>query len=143
MYNDGQILEKKDFIPSSAAPIYTVTTELPERSQSEDMIEEVGLAIYSNLPCVRDPLDAFDQMVELARSLENRFPMVLVDEMRRPVSTRDTSIIRKQIAEFVDDMHYCGIDPGGQTAVRLFGEAAGLPTDIEIPKSFLMNPNAA
>ncbi len=142
MHDDGKIFEKPDILPQSPAPLYTLTTELPQSDVDEDSADEVGLALYSNLPCVRDPIDAFDQMVDLARNLENRFPLVLVDESREKVSTKDIEVIRTHILRFVDDLQFCGIEPGGETALRLFGEPVNLSYNTEIPETVHLNPNA-
>lgn len=121
MRDDGQIFEKPDLSPHNSIPAFTLTTVLPEQQGDADT-EGVGLALYSDLACVRDPLDTFDQMVNLAKGLEDRFPLVLVDETRKKITTRDVAVIRTHIMKFVEDMQFCGIEPGGEKALRLFGE---------------------
>ncbi len=116
---DG-LFEKMDLLPTSSLPLYTMTTDLPANPDGDESDEEIGLALYSNLPCVRDPMDAFDQMVSLARNLESRFAWVLVGEDRQRILPAEIDVIRKHIQTFVDDMNYCEIVPGGETAIRLF-----------------------
>ncbi len=142
MRDEGQIFEKPDLFPQNQnnVPIYTLTTILPEQPGITDT-EEVGLALCSDLPCVRDPLDAFDQMVDLAKSLEDRFPLTLVDEARRKVTTRDIEIIRTHIMRFVDDMEFCGIEPGGDKAIRLFGDSLVQQFDREVSQLAHLDPN--
>ena len=141
MRDDGRIFDKPDILPQSLAPMFTLTTVLPERQGAVDA-DEVGLALYSNLPCVRDPLEAFDQMVDLARSLENRFPLMLVDEARNSVTTRDIGVIRSHILSFADDMNFCGIEPGGETALRLFGEPAPHQLKTDFPELAQLHTNS-
>ena len=115
-----EVFDKMDKMPLSFAPIFTLTTNLPPRPDGTESDEETGLALTCNLPCVRDPLEAFDQMVDLARKLESRFPLELVDEERLRVSPKEIQMIRLHLRNFSDDMQYCGITPGSETAIRLF-----------------------
>lgn len=126
-----EVFDKMDRIPMSFAPIFTLRTNLPPRPDGTESDEETGLALTCNLPCVRDPLEAFDQMVDLARKLESRFPMELVDEERLRVSPNEIKMIRLHLRNFSDDMQYCGIAPGSETAMRLFYQPTVDETDSE------------
>ena len=126
-----EVFEKMDKMPLSFAPVYTLTTNLPPRPDGTESDQEAGLALTCNLPCVRDPLEAFDQMVDLARKLESRFPLELVDEERLKVSTKEIQMIRLHLRNFADDMQFCGITPGSETAMRLFYQPTVEETDSE------------
>ena len=126
-----EVFDKMDKMPLSFAPVFTLTTNLPPRPDGTELDEEVGLALTCNLPCVRDPLEAFDQMVDLARNLESRFPLELVDEERLKVSPKEIQMIRLHLRNFSDDMQYCGITPGSETAIRLFYQPTVEETDTE------------
>lgn len=125
------VFDKMDKMPLSFAPVFTLTTNLPPRPDGTDSDEETGLALTCNLPCVRDPLEAFDQMVDLARNLESRFPLELVDEERLRVSPKEIQMIRLHLRNFSDDMQYCGITPGSETAMRLFYQPIVEETDSD------------
>ena len=123
MLYDGRVFEKQDQISPNSAPYFTLTRiESDQDHEDGEHDEKGGLVLFCDLPCVSDPLDAFDQMVDFAWTLANRFPLTLVDELRQRVSARDIQTIRTHIESFVDDMSYCHITPGGEVAMRLFDE---------------------
>lgn len=120
---NSQVFEKLDLMSPNSAPFFTLTKlENGQNGENGERSENCGLVLFSDLPCVADPLNAFDQMVDFAWTLENRFPLTVVDEKRQKISSKDIQTIRTHIERFVDDMHYCHIVPGGYLARRLFDE---------------------
>ncbi len=120
VWRSDEEFEKIDPRSTTAVPMYVLTTVIPPPANTDHVVEETGLALYCNLPCVREPLVAFDQMVEFAHQLESRFPLTLVDEERNRIFSGEIQLIRSQLQDFIDDMEYCNIVPGSNTALRLF-----------------------
>lgn len=134
MLEAGRIFEKPDPVSSGSAPLFTlIKMESDEDGADSAQSDSGDLMLVSDLPCVSDPLDSFDQMVDFAWTLANRFPLTLVDERYQKVSAKDIQTIRSHIERFVDDMDYCRIAPGGDVAMRLFDESKSYPRKTDEP----------
>ncbi len=129
--DDGRAFDKLDILPQSTTPLYSMTKLDNEQFQHAHDPQDYGLVLSSDLPCVRDPIDSFDQMIKLAKELTNRLPLTLMDEQRHEISDSEVRLIRTHIEYFVDDMHYLGIDPGGEVALRLFDHKETQQTETE------------
>lgn len=79
-----------------------------------------GVAVFMNVPCVHEPVHAFDKMVDAARSLARHLDGELLDHERRYLTDQGLAVIRAQIDRIAKGMEAEGIAPGTQTARRLF-----------------------
>lgn len=79
-----------------------------------------GISFQLDVPRVADCLDAFNQMVSLARQIEVLLDGHLVDDNHRPLSNADIEKIRQQLNAIQIQMAERGVIPGSVTALRLF-----------------------
>ena len=79
-----------------------------------------GLTIFMNVPCVANPLLAFEKMLDAAKSLCRMLVGELRDQQQRPLSEPGLEAIRAQIESLAGEMRAQGIAPGGAAALRLF-----------------------
>ncbi len=85
-----------------------------------ESLETRGLTLFLNIPCTYDPPKAFDEMVESGKQLSRKLGGELMDPDRHPLDDAALSRIRSEIKTIAADMEQEGIEPGGETALRLF-----------------------
>ena len=78
------------------------------------------MILFSNLACVTNPRLAFDTMFDIAKDLEDRLAVRLIDQNHNVVNMHSISLIRSKIDEFIGHMAEYGITPGSEVALRLF-----------------------
>lgn len=91
-----------------------------------DRFETSGLTLFMSVPCAFQPGVAFDRMVATARAIAETLGGHLQDQNRRPLTDKGIAVIHHQIEEIEEKMRAFGIPPGGETALKLFNEAAAL-----------------
>jgi cell division protein ZipA len=79
-----------------------------------------GLTLFMNVPRTANPPQAFEKMLDVAKSLCRMLGGELRDQQQRPLSEPGLEIIHAQIARLASDMRAQGIAPGGAAALRLF-----------------------
>lgn len=79
-----------------------------------------GLTLFMNVPCAANPPQAFEKMVDAAKSLCRMLGGELRDQQQRPLSEPGLETIRAQIARLAGEMRAQGIAPGSAAALRLF-----------------------
>ncbi|MDE0309541.1 MAG: hypothetical protein OXI60_06885 [Acidiferrobacterales bacterium] len=111
----------------SESDLFPLFSIVPVNESNTELAEELGqdpdmrtMILFSNLACVPDPRRAFDTMYDLAKELEDRLVVKLVDQNHQPIDYYSISQIRTKIDEFVERMNSHGIPPGGDSAIRLF-----------------------
>ncbi len=109
---------------SESFPIFSI---VPMNDANVLLAEELGqdpdmrtMILFSNLACVPHPRLAFDTMFDVAKDLEDRLAVKLIDQNHRPVNLHSISRIRSKIDEFGKLMKGYRITPGGEVAMRLF-----------------------
>jgi hypothetical protein len=85
-----------------------------------DAVSARGLTLFMNVPRIREPVRAFDQMVSAGRLIGDVLGAQLVDQNRQPLPDRAIDEIRRQIAAMAKAMAEGGVRPGGDVALRLF-----------------------
>ncbi|NLR74603.1 cell division protein ZipA C-terminal FtsZ-binding domain-containing protein [Leeia aquatica] len=79
-----------------------------------------GITLLFDVPRVADGLNVFAQMSDLAFELSGQLNGKLVDDNRKPLSDHGIASIRQQLRAIYGTMNLKGIEPGSQTALRLF-----------------------
>lgn len=79
-----------------------------------------GLTLFMNVPRAANPPQAFEKMVDAAKSLCRMLGGELRDTQQRPLSEPALEAIRAQIARLAGEMRGQGIAPGSAAALRLF-----------------------
>lgn len=78
------------------------------------------LVIYMNVPATELPLEVFDQMVEDAMNMATWLDGKLVDRKGKVLTEKALSVLKKQIADIIDEMNEEGLEPGDELSVKLF-----------------------
>ena len=109
---------------SESFPLFSI---VPMNDANVLLAEELGqdpdmraMILFSNLACVPNPRLAFDTMFDVAKDLEDRLAVKLIDQNHKLVNLHSISRIRSKIDEFVALMERYRITPGGDVAMRLF-----------------------
>ncbi len=79
-----------------------------------------GLTLFMNVPRAANPPQAFEKMMDAAKSLCRMLGGELRDQQQRPLSEAGLATIRAQIAHLAGEMRVQGIAPGSAAALRLF-----------------------
>ncbi|MBI3896836.1 MAG: cell division protein ZipA C-terminal FtsZ-binding domain-containing protein [Gammaproteobacteria bacterium] len=85
-----------------------------------DSFRTPGLTLFMSVPSVAEPTEAFDHMVDTARSVARFLDGQLLDQDRRPLTDKGITAIRAQIHGIDVKMRAFGIAPGSEAALRLF-----------------------
>lgn len=87
-----------------------------------DRFETRGLALFMSVPCAHHPVQVFEKMMATALGLCEALGGRLQDQDGRPLTARGIALIRGQIEAIESAMRDFGVTPGGETALRLFGD---------------------
>lgn len=79
-----------------------------------------GLTFALDLPQVRDPGEALDEMVRVASEFAHALGGQLVDDNRQPLSEAGLASIRRTLEHVVQEMQARGVPAGSPLARRLF-----------------------
>lgn len=79
-----------------------------------------GITFALDLPQLADPPEAFDDMVQVARSFAASLAGQLVDDKRRPLSDGGIASIRRTVEQIAGEMEAHGVPAGSTLARRLF-----------------------
>ena len=79
-----------------------------------------GLTFALDLPQVREPRAAFDDMVGVAETFAAKLGGQLVDDNRKPLSDAGLASIRRTVEKVAQDMEAHGVPAGSALARRLF-----------------------
>lgn len=79
-----------------------------------------GISFQLDIPRVKNSLEVFNQMVLLARQMENSLSANLVDDKQRPLGDTQIEIIRQHLKKIHAKLVARGIVPGSASALRLF-----------------------
>ncbi|OGI43338.1 MAG: hypothetical protein A2150_06765 [Candidatus Muproteobacteria bacterium RBG_16_64_11] len=79
-----------------------------------------GLTLFMSVPHAANPEQAFDRMIDVAKTLCRLLGGELRDQQQRPLSDQGLQAIRTQIARLAGEMREQGIAPGSSAAMRLF-----------------------
>lgn len=93
---------------------------VPFRAETLSQMSTDGLTLELDLPRVTDGLDAFRQMVQLARTFATTLGGVMVDDNRVALTDAGLEKIRLEIARLQALMEARRIPAGGDLALRLF-----------------------
>jgi FtsZ-interacting cell division protein ZipA len=93
---------------------------VPFRAETLSQMSTDGLTLELDLPRVTDGLDAFRQMVQLARTFATTLGGVMVDDNRVALTDAGLEKIRQEIARLQALMQARRIPAGGELALRLF-----------------------
>jgi len=89
-----------------------------------DQFVTPGLTLFMSVPTVPHPAAVFDKMADAAAELAEATGGRLLDQDRRPLNDKGIAVIRRQIEEIEEKMISFGIEPGSESARRLFGAGA-------------------
>jgi len=79
-----------------------------------------GVTLSIDVPRVADGTQAFDRLMDVARTMMSALGAQLVDDQRAPLSDEVLATIRAKIGEFQQKMAAQNIPAGGQRALRLY-----------------------
>jgi FtsZ-interacting cell division protein ZipA len=85
-----------------------------------DRFTTKGITLFMQVPCVADPLDVFDEMIEVGVTVAGKLGGRLVDQERKPLTEGGIEAIRSQIRAIAQTMRTRGVDAGSEAALRLF-----------------------
>jgi len=90
------------------------------RPEELDTLRTGGVTLFMNVPCTREPVQAFRQMAESAQRLCDQLDGQLQDSQHKPLSAEQLKGISRVIEKSVAGMSKAGIEPGSPLALRLF-----------------------
>ena len=90
----------------------------PVIKQSPFRIHDI--VIYLNVPTVKNPSEAFNNMADESRKLATWLDGKLVDKHHRNMTTKGISTLKNQVVEIEQNMQDDGITPGGALSHKLF-----------------------
>lgn len=118
------IYDRYDTRISQSVPLFSIVPTDDENTVlAKELWKDADLRtmiLFSNLACVRDPLYAFDTMFDVAKELEDRLAVRMIDQNHKAVNMHSRPLIRAKIEQFIDRMAEYGITPGSDVALRLF-----------------------
>lgn len=79
-----------------------------------------GVSFQLDIPRVKNCIEVFNQMVLAAKQMESSLAAVLVDDHQKPVGEVQVEKVRQQLKLIHGKMLARGIEPGSETALRLF-----------------------
>ena len=79
-----------------------------------------GVTLLLDVPLTEQPVQRFDQMVEVARKMAKQFKASIVDDHRKTLGEDSLVLIREQITAIETKMTHGNIVPGSAQARRLF-----------------------
>jgi len=79
-----------------------------------------GVTLLLDVPLTEQPVQRFDQMVEVARKMAKQFKASIVDDHRKMLGEDSLVLIREQITAIETKMTHGNIIPGSAQARRLF-----------------------
>jgi len=79
-----------------------------------------GITFQLDIPTVKNSLDVFDRMIQLAKTLANHLDATIVDDNRKVLGDLQLEKIRQQLKMINATMIAKGIIPGSPQALRLF-----------------------
>lgn len=79
-----------------------------------------GVTLLLDVPLTEQPVQRFDQMVEVARKMAKQFKASIVDDHRKTLGEDSLILIREQITAIETKMTHGNIVPGSAQARRLF-----------------------
>ncbi len=90
----------------------------PVSKQAPFRVHDV--VVYLNVPVVKQPIAAFDTMVDEARKLATWLDGKLVDKHRRNMTTKAIKMLSSQVDEIEHNMRKDGLVPGDDISQKLF-----------------------
>ena len=79
-----------------------------------------GITLLLDVPLTEQPVQRFDQMVEVARKMAKQFKASIVDDHHKTLGEDSLILIREQITAIETKMTHGNIVPGSAQARRLF-----------------------
>lgn len=100
-----------------------------------DRLVTPGVTLFMTVPLAPHPAAVFDKMADAAIALAEQVGGRLLDQDRRPLNDQGIAVIRRQIEEIGEKMIAFGVEPGSESARRLFMPApvagrAGAPAHV-------------
>jgi FtsZ-interacting cell division protein ZipA len=89
-----------------------------------DRLVTPGVTLFMNVPLVPHPAAVFDKMTDAARAIAEEAGGQLLDQDRKPLDDQGIAVIRRQIEEISEKMSAFGVEPGSESAQRLFAPVA-------------------
>ncbi|MEK6770502.1 MAG: cell division protein ZipA C-terminal FtsZ-binding domain-containing protein [Pseudomonadota bacterium] len=88
-----------------------------------DRLTTPGVTMFMSVPLVPHPAAVFDKMADAAIALAEQVGGRLLDQDQRPLNDQGIAVIRRQIEEIGEKMLAFGVEPGSESAQRLFAPA--------------------
>lgn len=122
-FGAGNIFHMKNRLPSGAPHLFSLSNlESPGTFDPDKMndFRTPALSIFMNVPAAYDPPAVFEQMIAAAQGVAKTLGGKLQDQDGRPLSDQGVQAIRAQIELIAHEMNTHGIQPGSESALRLF-----------------------
>ena len=136
--NGGSEYVRFDTVANSETPQFVMTPLNVANSEPSLGLETESsrctLMFCCDLACVNDPRRAFRTMIDVAKEIEDQFPLVLFNEERVVVDEKFIRYTCEEVDYFVQNMLSFGITPGQETALRLL-TASDLSEDSQLETS--------
>ena len=124
-----------DTTANSTTPLFVMTPLNMANSEPSLGLDSESnrctLMFCCDLACVNDPRQAFRTMVDVAKEMEDQYPLVLFNEERVIVDEKFIRYTCEEVDLFFQNMLNFGISPGQETALRLF-TASDLSEDNQL-----------
>lgn len=85
-----------------------------------DRLATPGVSLFMSVPLVPHPAAVFDKMADAAAALAEETGGRLLDQDHKPLNDQGIAVIRRQIEEIGEKMLAFGVEPGSESARRLF-----------------------
>jgi hypothetical protein len=122
-FGAGNIFHMKNRLPTGAPQLFSLSNlESPGTFNPDKMndFRTPALSIFMNVPAAYDPPAVFEQMINAAQGVAKTLGGKLQDQDGRPLSDQGIEAIRAQIELIAREMNSQGIQPGSESALRLF-----------------------
>lgn len=107
---------------ADGATLFTLisSNETPFQHHTLDQMQVESLTLLLDIPRVSEPVQRFDEMMELAAQVAVALRAKLVDDQRVTLGDASVTQIRAQVESVEQRMLAGGLTPGGTQAQRLF-----------------------
>lgn len=122
-FGAGNIFHMKNRLPTGAPHLFSLSNlESPGTFDPDKMSDfrTPAISIFMNVPAAYDPPVVFEQMINAAQGVAKTLGGKLQDQDGRPLSDQGVEAIRAQIELIAREMNTHGIQPGSESALRLF-----------------------
>ncbi len=125
-FSPARVFVMKSVSAEGGRDLYTLANMLEPGTfdpATWDRLATPGVSLFMSVPLVPHPAAVFDKMADAAIAIAEEVGGRLLDQDRKPLNDQGIAVIRRQIEEIGEKMLAFGVEPGSESAQRLFAPA--------------------